>query len=77
MRTILILSLIILSGCESSDNDSHVHARDESPHYFKDSTRVDNSHVGPTTFRLENDETICYQSGAGNIWCHWKVEQPK
>ena len=81
MRTLLILSLaMILSSCEEGERESrdvkHEKSRYEEQHYFKDAVQVDNKHLGPMLYRIENDEAICYQHGEG-IWCHWKADGGK
>lgn len=78
----LIVTLIIASsvlGCTQSEPNRAVQKENDykrGPYYFKKAEKVDNDKFGPHTYRLENEEVICYSGGnEQGLQCKWKVQQ--
>jgi hypothetical protein len=73
MRYLLIL--LALTACTQRTPEEKVYQNKSSPHIFKDAPRLDMLTDAPMTYRVENDETICYivEHAGTAIWCHWKT----
>jgi hypothetical protein len=76
-----LLILFALTACTQRTldklNEASPHRFEASPHIFKNFSRLDTGTNAPTTYRVENDETICYiikESGVA-IWCYWKTKE--